>query len=231
MDTILIIEGLYKHFDGIVAVDNVRLNIPRGTITGICGENGAGKSTLFNLISGFEKPDNGKVFFNSKEITNINILGRARMGMGRLFQTPRIFLDVTVKDNLMAAAKNSTGHHFYNYFLKRSLVRNEARLDSSRADKILGQINLQNKATFKAFELSIGERKLLSLGCLLMNEAKLLLLDEPFAGINEKMIERLNNIFIDINQQGVTLLLIEHNKDAIKFLCDSSFEMKQGKII
>ncbi len=231
MNTLLSIENLNKHFDGVVAVDNLSLSVVQGTITGIFGENGAGKSTLFNLISGFEKPDTGIVLFKGEDITHKSVLFRAQKGMGRLFQAPRIFFDVSVYENLIAAAKNSTGHHFYNYIIKRSIVKKEAMQDAQRANDILKQINLADKAYLKAYELSVGERKLLSLGCLLMNEAQLMLLDEPFAGLNEKMIEQLKNTLLSIKQQGTTLLVIEHNMKAMGSICEYIIEMKQGKII
>lgn len=231
METILKIQHVSKHFDGIVAVDDVTMAFPASTITGIFGDNGAGKSSLFNLLSGFEKPDSGMIFFQNKDITHKSVLQRAKMGMGRLFQIPRIFSDISVFDNLLAASKNPKGHHSYNYFLNPAAIRRETEIDSIRANKILEQFSLLNKSSIKAYELSIGEKKLLSLGSLLMNDAQLLLLDEPFAGINEALIAHLKNMLILIKQQGVTLLIIEHNKTLIEEIADNYYEMKRGKII
>lgn len=230
METILNIQHISKHFDGIVAVDDVSMTIPTGTITGIFGDNGAGKSSLFNLLSGFEKPDSGNIFYRGIDITQKSVLKRARLGIGRLFQTPRIFSDLTVFDNLLAASKNQKGHHFYNYIVNPDAIRNEIKIDSLKAYKILEQFSLSEKWDMKTYELSIGEKKLLSLGSLLMNDAQLLLLDEPFAGINETMISHLKNILVLIKKQGITLLIIEHNKAAITDIADIILEMKQGKI-
>lgn len=231
METILNIQHINKHFDGIVAVDDVSLSISAGTITGIFGDNGAGKSTLFSLLSGFEKPDSGKIFFQNKDITHKSVLQRAKMGMGRLFQIPRIFSDISVYDNLLAASKNQKGHHSYNYFLNPAAIRKETEKDCVRANKILEQFSLSNKSGMKAYELSIGERKLLSLGSLLMNDAQLLLLDEPFAGINEALIAHLKNMLVLIKQQGLTLLIIEHNKTVIEEIADNCFEMRRGRML
>ncbi len=230
METILNIQHISKHFDGIVAVDDMSMTIPTGTITGIFGDNGAGKSSLFNLLSGFEKPDSGNIFYRGIDITQKSVLKRARLGIGRLFQTPRIFSDLTVFDNLLAASKNQKGHHFYNYIVNPDAIRNEIKIDSLKAYKILEQFSLSEKWDMKTYELSIGEKKLLSLGSLLMNDAQLLLLDEPFAGINETMISHLKNILVLIKKQGITLLIIEHNKAAITDIADIILEMKQGKI-
>ena len=231
METILKIQNVSKHFDGIVAVDDVSMAIPAGTITGIFGDNGAGKSSLFNLLSGFEKPDIGKIYFLNKVITHKSVLQRAKMGMGRLFQIPRIFSDISVFDNLLAASKNPKGHHSYNYLLNPAAIRKETEKNNIRANKILEQFSLSDKSEMKAYELSIGEKKLLSLGSLLMNDARLLLLDEPFAGINEALIAHLKNMLVLIKHLGVTLLIIEHNKTVIEEIADNCFEMKQGRII
>ena len=231
MDTILNIQHLSKHFDGIVAVDNMSIAIPAGTITGIFGDNGAGKSTLFNLLSGFEKPDSGKIYFQNKDITHKSVLQRAKIGMGRLFQIPRIFSDISVFDNLLAASKNQKGNHLFNYIFHHNTIKKETEDDRIRANKILEQLWLSKKSTLKAYELSIGEKKLLSLGSLLMNDARFLLLDEPFAGIHENLIALIKEMLIKIKQQGVTLLIIEHNKTVIEEIADNCFEMKQGKII
>jgi branched-chain amino acid transport system ATP-binding protein len=123
MEAILNIQNLYKHYDGIVAVDYVSLSIMPGTITGIFGDNGAGKTTLFNLLSGFEKPDNGSVFFEGKDITKKSVIYRSRHGVGRLFQIPRFFGDITVLDNLLAAGNNHEAKYLHNYLLKNATIK------------------------------------------------------------------------------------------------------------
>lgn len=230
MEAILNIQNLYKHFDGVVAVDKVNLTIMPGTITGIYGDNGAGKTTLFNLLSGFEKPDRGSVFFENKDITKKSVIYRAKHGMGRLFQIPRFFSDLTVLDNLLAAGNNHEARYLHNYLLKYSAIRKNKIKDTEKAKKILEQFHLTDKAGQKAFELSIGEKRLISLGSLLMNEAKLLLLDEPFAGINEVGAQEIKSILFSLKNSGTTFLMIEHDKEKLFELADNVYEMKQGNL-
>jgi ABC-type branched-subunit amino acid transport system ATPase component len=230
MEAILNLQNLCKHFEGIVAVDQVNFAILPGTITGIFGDNGAGKTTLFNLISGFERPDSGTVIFDGNDITHLSVLKRARLGIGRLFQVPRVFSDITVLDNLLAAGNNHEAKHLRNYLLKPSTIEHNSINDLKRAYNILKQFHLTGKATLKAFKLSVGEKKLLSLGCLWMNEAKFLLLDEPFAGINENAAPKIRNTIDLLKRNGITLLIIEHDKLKLFDIADIVFEMKQGKL-
>jgi ABC-type branched-subunit amino acid transport system ATPase component len=231
MEEILTIQTISKHFEGIKAVDNVSFSLTQGTITGIYGDNGAGKTTLFNLISGFEVPDSGIILLNGKNITHKSVLQRAQMGMGRLFQNPRVFSEVTVLDNLLAASSHSTGHNLLNYFLKNRLIREEDAANKSKSTKILEQFSLCSKSNHKAYELSVGERKLLSLGCLLMNDSSFILLDELTSGLNSKMIERMNDVINQLNKSGVTFLMIEHDDEVIKKLCTKTYKMQNGKLI
>jgi len=224
------IQNLYKHYEGIVAVDNANLSILPGTITGIYGDNGAGKTTLFNLVSGFERPDSGTIIFDGNDITYLSVLKRARLGIGRLFQTPRIFSNITVLDNLLAAGNNHEANHLHNYLLKRSTIKKNKIKDAEKAINTLEQFHLADKAGLKAFELSIGEKKLISLGCLLMNGTKLLLLDEPRAGISEIMTDKLKNILYKLKTDGITLIIIEHDKTMLNEMADTVLEMKQGKL-
>jgi len=231
MEAILNIQNLYKHYEGIVAVDNVNFSIIRGTITGIFGDNGAGKTTLFNLISGFEKTDKGHVIYERKDITQKSVIYRARHGMGRLFQIPRFFGDVTVLDNLMAAGNNHEAMYLHNYLLKHSAIKKNKIADIEKAKNILEQFQLTEKAGLKAYELSVGEKRLLSLGSLLMNDAKLLLLDECYSGINEVAAQQIKSLLISLKRSGTTFLMIEHDKAKLFELADSVYEMKQGKLL
>lgn len=237
MEATLNIQNLYKHYEGIVAVDNVSLSIMPGTITGIFGDNGAGKTTLFNLLSGFEKPDNGSVFFEGKDVTKKSVIYRARHGMGRLFQIPRFFADVTVLDNLLAAGNNHEAKYLHNYFIKHTTIKKNKIADLEKAKSLLEQFHLYEKAGLKAYELSVGEKKLLSLGCLLMNNKKLILLDELTSGINNKMIDELSYIlltlhsFLEYNPLNFpAILMIEHNKEIINSICQNVYKMESGKL-
>lgn len=230
MEAILNIQNLSKHFEGIVAVDKLSFSIMPGTITGIFGDNGTGKTTLFNLISGFEKPDSGIILFNGNDVTHKSVLKRSRIGMGRLFQTPRIFSEISVMDNLLAAGNNHAAYQLHNYLFKSVTIKNNKMKDTEKAQRILAAFNFTEKASFKAYELSVGEKKLLSLGCLLMNGAKFLLLDEPRAGLSEIMNDKLKNILCKLKADGITLLIIEHNKIMLNEVADTVYELKQGKL-
>jgi ABC-type branched-subunit amino acid transport system ATPase component len=231
MDSILDLNNLYKYYDGIIAVDNVNFSLVPGAIIGLFGENGAGKSSLFNLITGFEKPDRGSIFFEGKDITKRSVIDRSRLGMGRLFQIPRFFADVTVLDNLLASGRNHEANYLHNYLLRYSVIKQNKRKDSEKAIYILEQLNLNEKAGIKAYELSVGQKRLLSLGSLLMNDARLILLDEPFAGISELAAQNIKNILFSIKKNGTTSLIIDHDKNMLYELADSVYEMKQGKLI
>ena len=225
------IQNISKHFDGIKAVDGVSFTLNQAFSVGIYGDNGAGKTTLFNLISGFEFPDTGNVILNGKDITRENVLNRAKMGMGRLFQNPRVFNEVTVLDNLLAASKNDTAHHLINYLVKRERIRTEDKANMDKAYKILDDFSLSTKAQQKAYELSIGEKKLLSLGCLIMNDAKLILLDEPFTGINPNMIDKIIHILQDMKRTGHTFIVIEHNYERMMSFIDQVYKMFNVKVV
>lgn len=236
MEAILNIQNLYKHYDGIVAVDTVSLSILPGTITGIFGDNGAGKTTLFNLLSGFEKPDNGSVFFEGKDITKKSMIYRARHGMGRLFQIPRFFSDLTVLDNLLAAGNNHEAKYLHNYLLKSTIIKKNKIKDSEKAINILEQFHLNQKAGLKAYELSVGEKKLLSLGCLLMSNKKLILLDELTSGINSKMIDELSIVLVALhsflwNESFPAIIMIEHNNQILNDICQKVYKMENGKLL
>ena len=230
MKAILNIHNISKHYDGIIAVDSVTFSVLPGTITGIFGDNGAGKTTLFNLISGFEKADKGRLLFNGKDITHKSVINRVKLGMGRLFQTARVFNDVTVLDNLLAAGNNHEARRLYNYIIKYRAIKLNNIKNQKKAYDILNNFNLKEKASFKAYELSIGEKKLLSLGCLLMNGARFLLLDEPFAGINGEAIAIVKATFGILKEEGITILMIEHNKEQLFEISDTVYKMKHGKL-
>lgn len=237
MEEILTIQNISKHFQGIKAIDDVSLSLKQGTITGIYGDNGAGKTTFFNLISGFEAPDSGNILLNGENITHKSVLQRAQMGMGRLFQNPRVFSEVTVLDNLLAASKHTSGHNLMNYIFKNHIIREEEIANLQKANEIMEQFSLSSKSQLNAYKLSVGERKLLSLGCLLMNGANFILLDELSSGLNSKMIDRLElilnslNSILRYNVHGFTILMIEHDNEVIKRLCSNTYEMQNGKLI
>lgn len=238
MEAVLKIEKLNKRFGGIVIADELSLQLEAGSVTGIYGDNGSGKSTLFNLISGFEHPDSGSIDFEGKNITSKSVLQRSRMGMGRLFQSPRLFASLTVMDNLLASGQNKVGHKPFNYFIIPRSIRKEEEAKLNKARQILEAFSLGEKAGNKAFELSVGEKKLLSLGSLLMNESSLILLDELSSGLNNVTIEKLITIFKTVSNPqestflnfSPTIVMIEHNSNVLGNLCGKILKLENGKL-
>lgn len=238
METILDIQNLNKHFGGIKVAENLNLSLLKSSITGISGDNGVGKTTLFNMISGFEKSDSGSIHFKGQNISNKSVIQRAQLGMGRLFQTPRIFSEVTVLDNLMASSKYTTGHSLFKYLFKKRIIDDEERANIEKATEILNYFSLLEKSRLKAYELSVGEKKLLSLGSLLMNGANFILLDELTSGINYKMKDRLNAILSGLHSflnfsyiDGFpTILMIEHDLDILNDICKQNYKLEDGKL-
>jgi len=246
MSVALQIEDLSKHYDGIVAVDNVNFAIKLKTITGIFGENGAGKTTFFNLISGYEMPDKKRIRLNlrfielpvytpvssikifDKNADLLTVRERCLLGLGRLFQKPRVFNELTVIENLLMSNKPIKKNSLLVFLFKYRVVKRAKIINSIKAVKLLKEFSLYSKKDDKAFKLSFGERKLLSLCCLMMNNSKLVLLDEPFAGINT--IKKLINLIKHYKNKGVAFLIIEHKYNILADLCDYIYEMKSGKI-
>lgn len=211
-------------------LDGVDLSLEQGKIYALIGANGAGKSTLFNIIAGFIKPLKGDVFFNSTNITNTKPFKRNLLGIGRTFQDLRLITTLTVKENIHLAFKNKLSDKWYNTFIpSKILIEQEKQLDIA-TNKIINLFNLTEVQNNLASEISYGQQKFLTIACCVANDAQLLLLDEPVAGINPVFREQLTTILIGLKQEGKTILLIEHNTDFISQVTDSIFFLNNGKI-
>ena len=183
------VENVHKNFGGIVALDGVSLHVEPRSITGLIGPNGSGKSTLFNVISGFYTKDRGEIYFNGEKIEDIEPYRIAMMGIGRTFQVSEIPEQMTVMENFLLAPKNQTGEKVFNIFLKRSKIKRENERLLKSAREILELLRLYDLRNEYAGNLSGGQRKLLSLGRILMSDPHILLLDEPTAGVNPTLIK------------------------------------------
>src|SRR5215467_9264867 len=208
------VSGLVQAFGSLRAVDGIDLAIDAGTITGLIGPNGAGKTTLFNLIAGTLAPD--RIF--------------AR-GLARTFQVPRPFPQMTVLENLMLASPRQAGERFWNNWVRPGRVRGEERRARESAMEVLELCALDDKAGETAGRLSGGQQKLLELARVLIAEPKLILLDEPAAGVNPVLLETLVDRIVRLNRQGVTFLVIEHNLDLVMSVCRPIAVMAQGRLI
>lgn len=231
MNEILKIENLSKSYNGLEVVRDVSLSVQTGSITALIGENGAGKTTLFNLISRFEKHDKGRVFFQGKEISHLSAIERSKVGIERLFQNPRVFKNMDVINNLMACIHEHPGENIINYLLKPKEIRITERKNQEKANQIIHTLHLQSHVQEKAGTLSHGQKKLLSLGMLLMNNAKLILLDEPFSGLNPSMIDIINDIIKGLTKEGKTFVIIEHNIKKVVSVSNHILKMREGQII
>lgn len=221
---ILEARHLYKTYDKVSVVHDISLEVQKGTATtisvlsdrgvhsSIVGPNGAGKTVLFNLICGYIRPDKGAILFEDRPIDKLPAWRRAHDGIGRLWQDIRLFRTMSVMENLMAARKNPAGERMWNLFFNLKEVLNQEKQAREAAAAILQTIGLSDKRNALAQDLSYGQQKLLALGRLLMNEAKLLLLDEPMSGLNPVMIDKLEEVMHRlVSEEGKTILMIEHN--------------------
>ena len=225
------VSGLVKAFGNLRAVDGVDLVIEAGTITGLIGPNGAGKTTLFNLIAGALAPEAGVVRFLGERIDRLTPDRIFARGLARTFQVPRPFPQMTVLENLMLVPPRQAGERFWNNWLGAGRVRYQERLARERALEILELCDLADRAGELAGRLSGGQQKLLELARVLVAEPRLILLDEPAAGVNPVLLDTLVDRIVRLNRRGITFLLIEHNIDLVLSVCRPILVMAQGKLI
>ncbi|MFY7934397.1 MAG: ABC transporter ATP-binding protein [Microcystis aeruginosa] len=221
-------KGLSKSFGGIRAVNNAYLDVPQGSITGLIGPNGAGKTTLFNLLSNFIRPDKGEVFLDGQPIHQLPPYQIALKGCVRTFQVARVLSRLTVLENMLLASPGQTGENFLKVWFQGAKIRQQEQENRAKALDILDSIGLGEKAHDYAGALSGGQRKLLEIGRALMTEPKLILLDEPAAGVNPTLIAQISDHIIEWNRQGITFLIIEHNMDVIMSLCHHVWVLAEG---
>jgi branched-chain amino acid transport system ATP-binding protein len=224
-------RGLTRLFGGVRGVDGVSFTIAEGRIAGLIGPNGAGKTTLFNLIAGALRPSSGTLAFLGRRIDGLPPERIFRHGIGRTFQIPRPFGRMTVLENAMLGAPGQAGERFWVNWLAPGRVRAQERALRERAMHWLEFLRLDGLAAAPAASLSGGQRKLLELARVLMAAPKLILLDEPAAGVNPALLELIVDRIATLNGQGTTFLIIEHNMDVVMRLCDPVICMAQGRIL
>ena len=226
-DIILWTEGLTKDFDGLRAVDNVSIKIERGICKGLIGPNGAGKTTLFNLLTGFLKPTSGRIFFEGKDITDLPPYKRARLGIGRSFQITNIFQRLPVIENVRLAVQ-ALGPRSLNPLIHKEDVKEYWE----RAIELLWEVGLADKMYVPAGLLTISDQRKLEVAMALAGRPKLLLLDEPTAGVSMEDVPDVLNVIRKVKEKGeTTILLVEHKIDVIMDLCDKIMVMHKGSII
>ena len=227
----LAIQNVSKAFGGFRALDDVSLEVGAGELFGVIGPNGAGKSTLFAVISGFQPADAGQVTLNGRDISKLAPYTRARAGMVRTFQVPREFRHMTVRENLMVAAPGQSGESLISLFIRPGQVREEEARNADQVGKIIDFLRLVDVADVPSGSLSGGQKKLLELGRALMVSPKLILLDEPFAGVNPVLIEVIAERIRELNARGIGFLIIEHDLAALTRLVPQLAMMDRGRII
>jgi ABC-type branched-subunit amino acid transport system ATPase component len=224
----LAVEDVVRSFGSVRAVDDATLAVELGSITGLIGPNGAGKSTLFNCISGFLRPQSGRVLLDGKRIDRRPAHRIARAGLVRTFQTPRALTRMTVLENVVLAAPRHPGERLG--FARAGRRREHEAL--ARAAELLELVRLDGQAGALAGTLSGGQRKLLDLARALMTEPRLLLLDEPMAGVSPTLrVELLEHILDLRRRDGITLLIVEHDLDFVMRACDRVIVMNDGRVI
>ena len=223
--SILEIKNVSKSFGGVKANVEISLNVEQGSIVGLIGPNGSGKTTLFNSIVGTHPIDQGSIKFNNKEVSQLPVPVVAKLGLLRTFQQTRIYSKLNCVENMLISHKQSD-QGFSKIFSRIPIELTE------RAESLLNFVGLYQKRKLRAGDLSFGQQKLLELAMALMNEPKMLLLDEPTAGINPTLINGIIDRLIKINKDyGITLLVIEHNMKVIMSLAQSIFCLAHGKLL
>ena len=224
-------RNVSKHFGGVTAVDRMSFAVAPGEILGLIGPNGAGKTTMFDLLAGSVSPSSGYIHLMGQDVTKAPAHRRLAGGMGRTFQIPRPFPELSLIDNMLLARQGQSGERLWANFVSPGRVAAEERAARDKALGLLDLVALRRLADDPARVLSGGQRKLLELARVMMADPKVVLLDEPAAGVNPTLLEVLIDRIRDINATGVTFVLIEHNIDMVTRLCHRILVMASGALL
>lgn len=225
------IRDVSASLGGMEILKDISLSIPEDGLTGLIGPNGAGKSTLFSVVSGFLRQSSGGILLGGRQLNDASPAERARAGMVRTFQVPREFRHLTVRENLYAAAPDQPGEHLVNLLLRRARVYEREREIREQAETVLDFLKLQAVADVPSGKLSGGQKKLLELGRVMMLGPKIVLLDEPFAGVNAVLIAEIVDRIRELHRQGIGFLIIEHDLDLLSDLVDEMHVLHQGSVL
>ena len=226
------IKDLNKSFGGLKAVNNVNLEVDKGSITGLIGPNGAGKTTLFNTIAGLFAPDNGDVYLEEKNIAGLKPHELFSMGVLRTFQIAHEFASLTVLENLMMVPGNQRGEKLIYALFGDKAVKKEEEKIRAKAIEVIEFLNLKHLTQEIAGNLSGGQKKLLELGRTMMVEANLVLLDEVGAGVNRTLLNEISDAILRLNKErNYTFFVIEHDMDLIEKICDPVIVMAEGSVL
>src|SRR5215470_13720731 len=231
-DNQLVVEGVSKRFGGVVAVQDVALEVPRGAIVSIIGPNGAGKTSLLNMISGFYKPDTGRVVLEGREITQRKPSDIAALGIARTFQNIALFQGLTVLDNLMLGRHVRMKAGVLSSVIYWGMAQKEDIRHREAIEEIIEFLKLQDLRKLPTSALAYGLRKRVELGRALALDPQLLLLDEPMGGMNQDEKEDMARYILDVNQErGITVVLIEHDMGVVMDISDHIVVLDRGRRI
>lgn len=228
---ILKVQNLVKEFDGIKAADDLSFEIGKNFIIALVGPNGSGKTTVFNLVTGFLKPNRGKIFFDGKEITSFSPYKISQLGIGRTFQNIRLFPQISVLDNVMLGLKYEKGERFSAALFQTKRMKREEKRNRQKAEDLLRFVGLIKKRDELAENLSHGQRKLIELARILALEPKLFLLDEPTAGLFPETKKVMFNLLEGLKEKGKTILFIEHDINSVMDIAEKIIVLNYGKKI
>ncbi len=228
-DNSLTVQSVTVQFDGVTALDDFSMTLGRGELLGVIGPNGAGKTTLFNVLSGFIMPNAGKVAFGKRRITSIRPDRLPRLGIARTFQEVRLLNDLSVLENVLLAIQEQSGEHLVNLLLRPWACLAEEKRNIQVSYGILDRLGLSSMAEDRAGSLSYGQQKLLSLASVLASAPRVVLLDEPIAGIAPEVRERVLDVVKREAANGTGVVIIEHDIEVIKSLCSRVIFMDSGR--
>ena len=229
-DPILVADGVRRTFGGLIAVDVDHLEIQRGAITALIGPNGAGKTTLFNLLTGFDKPQEGRWTYGGRDVTGLAAYRVARLGMVRTFQLTKSLALLSVIENMKLGAVGQRGERMFTGLL-RALWRTQEQEIEARAEELLARFNLAHMRDEFAGSLSGGQRKLLEMARALMVQPDLVMLDEPMAGVNPALTQSLLQHIKDLRSDGMTVVFVEHDMDVVYDISDWVVVLAEGRVI
>ncbi|MFM8546784.1 MAG: ABC transporter ATP-binding protein [Betaproteobacteria bacterium] len=228
---LLRVDGLTRRFGGLIAVNQVSFAVKYGQIKGLIGPNGAGKTTCFNLIAGVVAPSSGRVMLDGAQIEHLPPHLRVREGLARTFQNLQIFRDMTVLENVMLGLQPRLGSGFIGALTRSPRNRRQERYAVGESLTALERLGLADRAMRSASNLSFGEAKLLEIARALVAKPRLLLLDEPMAGLPHESVVQVERVIRELNATGITILLVEHNMRLVMRLCDEIAVLDHGELI
>ena len=225
------VNNLKKSFGGLQAVDVESLTINDSELTSIIGPNGAGKTTFFDLISGFQSADSGKIVYKGKNISKLQPYQIARLGMIRTFQLTKVFDRMTVLENLLFSASSVKNDSLFRSLLSSNEQKNYEKDLNEEANKVMAELNISHMAESYARELSGGQKKLLELARSIIHKPEVLLLDEPLAGVNPKLADDILNLIQKLSDDGIVIIMVEHNIEAVMQISDRVVVLAEGSLI